>query len=48
MRAFWLVVGIISFALGIIGVFLPLLPTVPFMILAAFAFARANRRWTVR
>ena len=45
MRAFWLVVGIISFALGIIGVFLPLLPTVPFMILAAFAFARANRRW---
>lgn len=37
--------GLISLALGIIGAFLPLLPTVPFIILAAFCFARSNPVW---
>jgi len=34
--------GILSVALGIIGIALPLLPTVPFFILAAFCFARSS------
>lgn len=45
LRTAWLVVGIVSFVLGAVGIFVPILPTVPFMILAAFAFARANRKW---
>ena len=45
MRPVYLTIGLLSVALGIIGIALPLLPTVPFMILAAFCFARANPVW---
>lgn len=36
----WL--GIAALSLGIVGAFLQLLPTVPFLLLAAFCFARGN------
>lgn len=41
-RALYLGGGCLSLGLGGIGLFLPLLPTVPFMILAAFCFARSS------
>ncbi len=44
-RALWLGLGVTSVALGAVGAFLPILPTVPFLILAAFAFSRSNRAW---
>jgi uncharacterized membrane protein YbaN (DUF454 family) len=43
VRGLFLVAGVMSFALGIVGIFLPLLPTTPLIILAAACFARAYR-----
>jgi uncharacterized protein len=41
-RRLYLAAGFTSVALGALGTVLPLLPTVPFMILAAFCFARSS------
>jgi len=43
-----LVAGLVSTALAILGIFLPLLPTVPLLLLAAACFARSSEtfyRW---
>lgn len=41
-RYFWLACGSAAFALGTVGIFLPILPTVPFYLLAAFCFAKSH------
>ena len=43
-RLTWLVIGVLALALGALGVVLPLLPTTPLVLVAAFAFARSSER----
>lgn len=43
-RVIWLSIGLLALATGIIGIVLPLLPTTPFVLLAAFCFARSSQR----
>lgn len=43
-KMLYLVTGILAGVLGTIGIFLPILPTVPLYLLAAFCFARSSER----
>ncbi len=44
-RILWTSTGTVFLAIGAVGVVLPLLPTTPFLLLAAFCYARGSRRF---
>lgn len=48
MRGIWLALGLLFTAAGLIGAVLPLLPTTPFLILAAACFARSSPKLEAR
>ncbi len=43
-KGFWVVLGTVSLITGTIGIFLPLLPTTPFLLLTAFCYARGSEK----
>ncbi len=45
MKIFFLILGHLCIALGILGIFLPLLPTTPFVIAASACYIRSSERF---
>lgn len=45
LRAAWAGLGLFCLLLGFIGIFLPVMPTAPFVLLAAACFARGSERF---
>ena len=51
MKIIYITIGILSLALGITGIFMPILPTTPFLLLASYCFTKGSQKfhnWFIR
>lgn len=44
-RWLWLLTGHLALAIGVVGIFLPLLPTTPFLLVASFCYSKGSERF---
>lgn len=44
-KQIWIIAGTVSLGLGIVGIFIPILPTTPLFLLAAYCYMRGSQRF---
>ena len=45
LKYVWIIAGVIFVCFGILGIILPVLPTTPFLLLAAFCFGKSSKKF---
>ena len=45
MKFLFLIIGFIFLGLGIVGIYMPLMPATPFLLISAYCFSRGSKRF---